>query len=397
VLDPLHGPLTVAALEALVESRTPEGAMLDFKRDLPDEHEKSKFELRADAAAFANAQGGVILYGIAEEDGTGCANSLVGVDGSDLDKTISRMTQLLRSRIEPPLPEFRFDHVPLRGSRCVLALRVGKSWLVPHLVEKNDESYVMQVRVGRSKVRFREDEIRRAYERSSELPTKVRRWRDERLAAILGGTSPSPLPSGPLLVLHAVPLSSVSTSVEFSATELLAQRELLEPLGSNYRGDARVNLDGVLTTCPEGYTQLFRNASIESVCGRFTAHQNGRIVIASMMYEEALVRAMDCYAELLERVGVGYPLLVFVTLLNARGLTMALRHHMFADELHCIDRDVAKLPEVLLETRPEEPSAALRPVFDGAWNACGHPGSLNYAGDNWTGRKSRVQRKGASS
>lgn len=389
-------PLNAAAIDALIDAQTPEGLELDFKRDLPSDQEGAKFEIRADAAAFANASGGMILFGVEEDSATGCAHSVNGVDAAQLDKTISRLTQVLRSRIEPPLPSFEFEDVPLSTGRHVLALRVGKSWLAPHLVEKNDESYVMQVRVGRSKVRFGESEIRRAYERSGDLTAKIRRWKEERLAAILAMDTPASLPKGPLLVLHAVPMSGFANPIQLSATELLLHRELLEPLGSGYRGDARVNVDGVVTGSEHSYTQQFRNVAIESVCGRFTSEQSGRLVIASMLYEEAVVRALDYYAELLERSSVEYPVLVFLTLLNARGLTMAVPRQFLVHHVHAIDRDVVRLPEVLLDRRPVDSAAALRPSFDAAWNACGFPISLNYKDDVWIGRRSQVPSKGGA-
>lgn len=372
---------TPASVKALVDAQTPEGLQLDFKQELHLEKESAKFELRADATAFANANGGALLFGVAEDPETGCAKSIVGIDPRQVDRAISSITQILRSRIEPPLPPFDLVPVTLDCGTCVLALQIRKSWLAPHLVEKNDESYVMQVRIGRSKVRLSETEIRQAYALQGTITPRIRRWTDERLAAILSGDAPAAMPAGPLMVLHIVPLQRFDDPNTLSASELAAHRQLLEPLGAGHQGTGRINLDGFLAQTEDSYLQLFRTGALESVCGRFTSRAGDIPMIASEMYEAAVVHAFESHAELLQRVGGAYPMAVSLTLLRARGLTMAVKRSRWDGVEHQIDRDLVRLPSVLLTEHPGDSAVALRPAFDGVWNACGFPASQNFHPD----------------
>jgi hypothetical protein len=382
--------MSAEAVAALIAGQAPEGAELDYKAELPGTDDRALFKLRADVTSFANAKGGIILYGVAE----GTPPEVVGVDALRVDDAITRMTQALRSRIEPPLPAFDIEEVTTDCGRRVVALRVARSWLAPHLVEKNDESYVMQVRVGRTNVRFRESEIRRAYSESDALPARIRNWVDGRLAAIIARDTPAPLPSGPLLALHIVPLESFAAATQRSAAALREHRPLIEPLGAAYQGDGRVNLDGFVVVAEGSYTQLFRTMAIESVCWNFLGGRPEDATIASVWYEEKIVRALDYAAELLARHVVGYPVIVFMSVLEGRGLTMALAPGTRVREVQRIDRDVVRLPEVWLERRPEDAAMAMKPAFDALWNACGHDESLNYRDGTWMGRRSKPPQAG---
>jgi hypothetical protein len=49
-----------------------------------------------------------------------------------------------------------------------------------------------------------------------------------------------------------------------------------------------------------------------------------------------------------------------------------------------IDRDALLLPDVIAEEFDVDVPKLLKPVFDGLWNACGYPRSLNYDDEgNW--------------
>lgn len=50
---------------------------------------------------------------------------------------------------------------------------------------------------------------------------------------------------------------------------------------------------------------------------------------------------------------------------------------------HHIDRDVVVVPDVVLESEPNDLPRALRPMFDAVWNACGLRESENYDQDGY--------------
>jgi len=69
-----ESPISKEALEALIASAIPEGQTLEYKRAINVETTKAKLEFCADVAAFANASGGEIIFGM-DEDGDGKAKA----------------------------------------------------------------------------------------------------------------------------------------------------------------------------------------------------------------------------------------------------------------------------------------------------------------------------------
>jgi predicted HTH transcriptional regulator len=77
---PYTGPLDIIFVQQIVDAQLPENQELEYKRDLPkritdpDRASKSKTdpmeEFAKDVAAMANASGGVMLFGLAEDSET---------------------------------------------------------------------------------------------------------------------------------------------------------------------------------------------------------------------------------------------------------------------------------------------------------------------------------------
>jgi hypothetical protein len=75
--------LTFAMLEAAVGQGVAEAEDLDWKARLPGREDGELDEFAKDMAAMANTSGGLIVYGVGEERGTGRANSLTKVDAAE--------------------------------------------------------------------------------------------------------------------------------------------------------------------------------------------------------------------------------------------------------------------------------------------------------------------------
>jgi predicted HTH transcriptional regulator len=52
----------------LVDGRVPEGQRLDYKEKLPLGRDGDRTEIAKDASGMANAQGGWLIYGVAEDE-----------------------------------------------------------------------------------------------------------------------------------------------------------------------------------------------------------------------------------------------------------------------------------------------------------------------------------------
>ena len=88
-----------ATLQRLVDNQVAEGRDLEFKRELPGGGDEASREFLADVTAFANAQGGDIVYGL--DEANGAATSLPGVEVDDPDAAILRLEGKLQTGVDP--------------------------------------------------------------------------------------------------------------------------------------------------------------------------------------------------------------------------------------------------------------------------------------------------------
>ena len=134
-----------AWVRALVERRAPESHTLDYKRSIQVDTRPRKLELAKDVSSFANEDGGVLLYGIPEDD-TGEAPTPQPlpqcgmVIPPSLPETIEN---ILVETIDPPLPECHIRVIWLDDERSKTALFVyhPASWNRPHMTLYEDGRY----------------------------------------------------------------------------------------------------------------------------------------------------------------------------------------------------------------------------------------------------------------
>ena len=120
-------PVTMEYLEGLVQERTQETARLEFKRELPPSSKND--DIAKDIASFANADGGTIIYGIAE-DGS-AASEIIPM----LFKGIrERLVQVARTSLDEPLNVDAWE-IPSRESpeSGVVVVNVPQSHRRPHV------------------------------------------------------------------------------------------------------------------------------------------------------------------------------------------------------------------------------------------------------------------------
>jgi hypothetical protein len=120
-------PETLDDLKAIVAERIDENERLEFKRQLP---ESSKNEdLAKDLAIMANTEGGVIVYGIEEEDGK--AKALAPLDIKGTPERIA----LISKTLDEPLTLGRVFTIEADdgGGKGFLVVEVPQSERAPHL------------------------------------------------------------------------------------------------------------------------------------------------------------------------------------------------------------------------------------------------------------------------
>ena len=97
------------SIQQLVADQASESEQLEFKSILPAKDDRGKHELAKDFSAMANAQGGTIIYGIAEQKGN--AHNLVSITEELADNAIRRLSQSLAASVEPRLHGITFQEI----------------------------------------------------------------------------------------------------------------------------------------------------------------------------------------------------------------------------------------------------------------------------------------------
>lgn len=114
---------TLKQLNMLISAKESEGLYLEFKRGAAlGRDEAKKLELVKDCTGFANANGGKIIYGVAEDtvDGIAVASGFSPVLDPKIDK--DWISEVLRSNSSPPLSSFEISEIlfPDNAGRAIV-------------------------------------------------------------------------------------------------------------------------------------------------------------------------------------------------------------------------------------------------------------------------------------
>lgn len=128
-------PKTIIDVESLIRDKISENIHLDYKSS-PALSKEKKDEIIKDVTAFANSDGGVLLYGVFEED-----NIPVKIDDGVDNTKITRewLEQILNSNISPSLGNYEIIQIPINDKRSVYSIKIAKSYRGPH--QSSDKKY----------------------------------------------------------------------------------------------------------------------------------------------------------------------------------------------------------------------------------------------------------------
>jgi hypothetical protein len=378
--------ITKTDIERLVTDGIPEGRMLDYKAELPKGSDGEKKEFARDVTSFANAAGGYIVYGVTEQrdaagKNTGVAGSADGLFGVSADQEILRMESMLRGNIDPIVPGLRFKKIEGFTIGPVILLYIPKSWAAPHMVTvDNDSRFYTRGSAGKQSMDVRE--IRSAFVLSAEMPTLIRRFRDERLGRIMADETPVKLMDGPKIVMHVVPFASLATDPAGIDLDAVAKARPMPSRTARNR-DYRFNFDGwVSYTAPDqganrSYLQVFRSGALED-----TVAPGPSDYFSPEEIEANILNGLGRFVGLFAENGIEPPVVVAISLLGFEGATLYPEEEAQAsEEVHPIDRNTLLLPDVLIRAFNSDLESLLKPAFDALAQALGQPGSLSYGKD----------------
>jgi hypothetical protein len=206
-------------------------------------------------------------------------------------------------------------------------------------------------------------------------------FHSERVGAVAVGSSPLHELQGGTLVVHLIPISSVSSRLQFEGNKLKEHGEHIRPLGG-HGGYSRFNVDGYLNynrdTGITAYSQIFRDGRLESAMTDIAYNQNGAHVIRDIICEKAAFELASTYLKFCANIGLEPPIWMFSALVGCEGFRFEINRGFHDLSDRAVDRSPAYLPEIEILRLDIEPTSFLRPWCDTLWQAGGVQQSLNF-------------------
>jgi hypothetical protein len=363
----------------LIENAVPESMRLDYKRALSIVNDGEKTEFLKDVSAFANAEGGDLIYGVDETDGA--ASALGALEGVNPDDLPARLMQIVYDGLEPNVAGVEARAIPLANQKHVVIVRIPKSWSAPHMVTRAGHRRFYQ-RKGTLNLPMDIEDLRRAFLRAESVADRLRSYRRDRIAEISDVAAVTRMAFPSVAVIHIIPFAAFEPGATADLTLPARQPHRIEEFAPRCY-EHRWNADGFLayneTSTPKRklrlYTQLHRTGVIEIVVSLDTSSNNQSIrEIRGVAFGDDVLKRVEQGLKLLtEFMRVPLPHAVMVSLLHCKDVWLRMETGYWSEDHGPIDRDSVLVPEAIFMSFDVPVSRMMKPVMDALWNAGGWP------------------------
>lgn len=369
--------ITKSQIEALVANGEREGQRLDYKSQFPGKGD-DRTEFLRHITGMANTTGGIIVLGVDEkrENGkpSGVPDRICGLADANLDDVVLRLSNMIDSNISPrivPHPEVLC--VEGCGDAPVVVVRVKRSMTKPHMV-----GHRFYARQGPRTLPLEVEQVRVEFLEGEEMPRRMRAFRADRLADLVGGDRSDLLEASPNFVVHVLPFEAFSRNAATKDVSAVVLRHIRPPARNGGGFSYRMNFDGACAWRGNwgsaiSYMQVFRNGCVEfatsEICGP-SSSENFRTLRVKQA-AELLVREVPRALRDLGADVVGYPLAIAVSLLGVKGARATFSDHgdSWTDP---VQEDRGLLPELVLQHPPEDWGRAFQGILDAMWHGIGY-------------------------
>jgi predicted HTH transcriptional regulator len=208
-------------LQSLVDEGVLEDINLEYKRELPSKicetqlNKTEKKEILQDISAFANTDGGLLIYGI--EDRKGVPKALVGLSFSKEQSTAIRdkISDYVKYNLEPPIYSIDFRDIDVLQSKVAFVFRIRKSVNAPHRIKLKD-SDVFYGRRSNGVYPMNVDDMRAAFTLSEARTQMIRSFKNSSVSyAPYDADSVLPFKTDAKILLHLIPADAFVAGKRF--------------------------------------------------------------------------------------------------------------------------------------------------------------------------------------
>ncbi|MFN0046966.1 MAG: helix-turn-helix domain-containing protein [Sphingorhabdus sp.] len=372
--------LSERGIKELVSDGVAESKYLDFKKILPGRDERSRSEFLKDVCAFANCEGGYLIYGILEKSGK--AGAICPITDEESDHAIRRLGQIIESGIEPRISGIQFTSI-LCEDGYTLSLRVPASFDGPHRFTSNGSSKFV-IRNGTHTSELTYTQLRGAFDRTASLADRARTTWKERWESTSNGDTWKPIRNGPVCLIQFIPIASMTGRQMISMNE--AHEHFSDFMFSDWGGasctynlDGLVVHDGDLSSEVGAFTQVHRTGVIEAY-RTGGAIMSDRKLIPSTTIATFFRESVGKFLNAAKKFDLYGPAILNTAILNVAEYEFVLGERFYSRGAAMADRSNLILPEVWIEDSMSTESIddIARPILDILWQSFGRPRCSEY-------------------
>ena len=211
----------------LISNQTPESKSLEYKGKMEGKEEKSA--INKAVCGFANADGGLFIYGL-EEDENKIPTKIDGIslkDSSWDDKKRSILSTI-ENNIEPRV-DVEVKEIESDDNEVVILIKVPKSWNAPHCIKKNNgKNRSFYIRRDGSTNPMEFEEIKDMFDLNNSLQEKVNNYRNERVSFLSSKNKDKYK-----VIFHAIPFDAFSINqIDFKKARNVLDKQVLHDFSS---------------------------------------------------------------------------------------------------------------------------------------------------------------------
>ena len=345
--------ITKEDIEILINEKIMENKYLEFKSSIENKN-REKEKINKTLCGFANAEGGLFIYGLEEENGY--ASKLSGINIKSWDDEKLRLQSII-DNIKPRI-EVKINKIDLDNEKILILFKVLKSFDSPHGI-KNGNCWEFPYRRDGETIPLEINEIEKMFTSKNTLQEKIEEFKDERIFSI----SSDYKDKGFKIIFHAIPLESFSDT-DFDLNSVKNDLLNLESFGGIYVP----NFEGLNIKGSYFNEQLYRNGIYEKICIMDKEEKNVQLNTFENIAKQFIKDIFIIY----EKLGITSSVLFFITYTNIKNcfyMTQLRTKRNVQDK----DRDILPSNKLVLRYFDEElVEKEVEKLFKPFWNHFGY-------------------------